>query len=94
MMEFLKTIKLDYPEWMSDADKQALGDQLNALFEHRQFASEAEMNQAIQEAVETHLGMDLQLALSPVQLLLEWLPLIISAVSLVVGLYWRYVLGQ
>lgn len=41
------TIKLDYPEGMSDAEKQAMDDQLNALFEHRQFASEAEMNQAI-----------------------------------------------
>lgn len=50
-------INLDYPEWMSDDDKQALDDQLNALFEHRQFANEVEMNQAIQEAVETHLSL-------------------------------------
>ena len=82
------TIKLDYPESMSDAEKQALDDQLNALFEHRQFASEAEMNQAIQEAVET-LGMELHFTLSPAQLWLEWLPLIVSTVIVMVGLYWR-----
>ncbi|MEM9008911.1 MAG: hypothetical protein AAGE59_36065 [Cyanobacteria bacterium P01_F01_bin.86] len=88
------TIKLDYPEWMSEAEKQALDDKLNALFEHRQFASEAEMNQAIQEAVETHLGMELHFEPSPAQLWLERIPLILSAVILVVGLYWRYGLGQ
>ena len=82
------TIKINYPEWMSDADKQALDDQINALFEHRQFASEAEMNQAIQEALKT-LGMELHFAPSPVQLWLERIPLILSAVILVVGLYWR-----
>ena len=88
------TIKLDYPEGMSDADKQALDDKLNALFEHRQFASEAEMNQAIQEAIETHLGMALQFAPSLAQVWLERLPLILSALIVVVGLYWRYGLGR
>ncbi|MEM9485409.1 MAG: hypothetical protein AAGA83_17180 [Cyanobacteria bacterium P01_F01_bin.116] len=83
------TIKLDYPEGMSDAEKQVMDDQLNALLAHRQFASEAEMNQAIQEAVKT-LGMELQFAPSPAQLWLERIPLILSAVILVVGLYWRY----
>ena len=87
------TIKLDYPEWMSDAEKQTLDDKLNALFEHRQFMSEAEMHQEIQEVLKT-LGMELHLAPSPAQLWLERLPLIISAVILVVGLYWRYGLGQ
>ena len=93
-MEFLKTIKLDYPEEMSDADKQAMDDKLNVLFENRQFTSEAEMVQAIQEAVKTHLGLELHVAPSPAQLWLERLPLILSAVILVVGLYWRYGLGQ
>ena len=86
------TIKLDYPEGMSDAEKQALDDQLNALFEHRQFASEAEMNEAIQEAVKT-LGMELHFAPSPAQVWLERLPLILS-VLIVVGLYWRFGLGR
>ena len=35
------TIKLDYPEGMSDAEKQALDDQLNALFEHRPISTGA-----------------------------------------------------
>lgn len=92
-MEFLQTIKLNYPKGMSDADKQAMDDKLNALFEHRQFNSEAEMNQAVQEALKT-LGMDLHFAPTPEQLLLERIPLVLSAVILVVGLYWRYGLGQ
>ena len=88
------TIKLDYPEEMSDAEKQALDDQLNALFKNRRFSSEAEMHQAIQEVVKTHLGMEMHFTPSPAQLWLERLPLIISAVLLVAGLYWRYGLGQ
>ena len=87
------TIKLDYPEGMSDAEKQALDDKLNALFEHRAFTSEAEMHQAIQDAVKTHLGLEMHLAPSPAQLWLERLPLLLSAVIMVVGLYWRYGLG-
>ncbi|MDV3353037.1 hypothetical protein QGP82_30460 [Leptothoe sp. LEGE 181152] len=51
------------------------------------------MNQAIQEAVKT-LGMALHFAPSPAPLWLERLPLIISAMILVVGLSWRYGLGQ
>lgn len=93
-MEQPTTTKLDYPQWMSDADKQAMDDKLNALFEHRRFTSEAEMKQAIQEAVQEHLGMELHFAPSPAQLWLERLPLILSAVILVVGLYWRYGLGR
>ncbi|MEM0979517.1 MAG: hypothetical protein AAGH78_04495 [Cyanobacteria bacterium P01_H01_bin.58] len=88
------TTKLDYPQWMSDADKQAMDDQFNALFENRQFTSEAEMVQAIQDAVKTHFGLEMQPAPSPAQLWLERIPLILSAVILVVGLYWRYGLGQ
>ncbi len=61
------TIKLDYPEWMSDAEKQAMDDKLNALFEDRQFTSEAEMYQAVQEAVKTYLGMEMYFAPSPAQ---------------------------
>lgn len=93
-MEQPTTIKLDYPEWMSEEDKQALDDQLNALFENRQFTSEAEMVQAIQEAVKTHLGIEMHVAPSPAQLWLERIPLILSAVILVVVFYWRYGLGQ
>ena len=93
-MEQPTTIKLEYSEWMSDAEKQELDAQLNALFENRRFTSEAEMHQAIQEAVQEHLSMELHFAPSPAQLWLERLPLIISAVILVVGLYWRYGLGQ
>ena len=92
-MEQPTTIKLEYPEWMSDADKQTMDDKLNALFEHRRFASEAEMHQAIQEAVKT-LGMELHLTPSPAQIWLEQLPLAPSAMILVVGLCWRYGLGQ
>lgn len=92
-MEQPTTIKLDYPEWMSDAEKQAMDDKLNDLFEHRQFASEAEMNQAIQDALKT-LDMELHFAPSSAQLWLERVPLILSAVILVVGLYWRYGLCQ
>lgn len=86
MMEFLKTSKLDYPKGMSDAKKQAIDERLNALFENRQFTSEAEMHQAIQEAVETYLGMELHFTPSPAQLWLEQLPMILSAVILGVGL--------
>ena len=93
-MEHPTTIKLDYPEGMSDAEKQAMDDKLNALFEHRRFASEAEMNQAIQEALKVHFGMELHLTPSPAQLWLERVPLILSTVILVVGIYWRYGLGQ
>ena len=88
------TTKLDYPEWMSDAEKQAMDDKLNALFEHRRFASESEMHQAIQEAVQEHLGMEMHFTPSPAQLWLERVPLILSVVILVVGLYRRYSLGQ
>ncbi len=93
-MEQPTTIKLEYPEWMSDVEKQAMDDKLNALFENRAFTSEAEMNQAIQEALKAHFGMELHLAPSPAQLWLERVPLILSAVILTVGLYWRYGLGQ
>ena len=88
------TIKHDYPEWMSEAEKQVSDDKLNALFEHRQFASEAEMNQAIHEAVETHLGLDMPIGPSPAQLRPERLPVSIGAVIKIVGLYWSYGLGQ
>ncbi|NEZ54191.1 hypothetical protein [Adonisia turfae] len=93
-MEQPTTIKLEYPEWMSDAEKQAMDDKLNALFENRAFTSEAEMEQAIQEAVKTHLGMEMQFTSSPAQLWLERVPLILSVVILVLGLYRRYGLGQ
>ncbi|MEM8611170.1 MAG: hypothetical protein AAGF93_04050 [Cyanobacteria bacterium P01_H01_bin.105] len=93
-MEQPTTIKIDYPEGMSDADKQAMDDKLNALFENRAFTSEAEMEQAIQEAMKTHLGMEMQFTPSPAQLWLERVPLILSVVILVVGLYRRYSLGQ
>ena len=93
-MEQSTTIKIDYPEGMSEADKQAMDDKLNVLFEHRGFASEAEMQQTIQSAVQEHLGMEMQFFLSPAQLWLERLPLLLSAVIVVVGLCWRYGLGQ
>ena len=93
-MEQPTTIKIDYPEGMSDAEKQAMDDKLNALFENRAFTSEAEMEQALQEAVKTHLGMEMQFTPSPAQVWLERVPLILSAVILAVGLYRRYSLGQ
>lgn len=88
------TIKINYPEGMSDAEKQAIDDKLNALFEHRGFASEAEMEQAVLAVVQDQLGLAGKFDPAPEQLLLEWLPLILSALILVVGLYWRYGLGQ
>lgn len=87
------TIKINYPEGMSDAEKQAMDDKLNELFEHRGFASEAEMEQAVMAVVKEHLGMDGKFDPTPEQLWLERLPLILSAVILVVGLYWRHGLG-
>ncbi|MEO0738536.1 MAG: hypothetical protein AAFZ35_17210 [Cyanobacteria bacterium J06649_12] len=88
------TIKINYPEGMSDADKQAIDDKLNVLFEHRGFASEAEMEQAVLAMVREQLRMDGKFDPTPAQVWLERLPLIISAVILVVGLYWRYGLGR
>ena len=93
-MESLKRIKLDYPEELSDAEKQAMDDKLNALFENRRFTSEAEIVQAIQDAVKTHLGIEMHVTPSPAQPWLERIPLILSAVIIVVGLCWRYGLGQ
>ena len=93
-MEQPTTIKIDYPERMSDAEKQAMDDKLNALFENRAFTSEAEMEQAVQESVKTHLGLEMHFTPSPAQLWLERVPLILSVVILVVGLYRRYSLGQ
>ena len=61
-MEQPTTIKLDYPEGMSDAEKQAIDDKLNALFGHHRFASEAEMEPAIQEVVKAHLGVEMHIA--------------------------------
>ncbi|MEL6321801.1 MAG: hypothetical protein AAFQ57_14305 [Cyanobacteria bacterium J06626_14] len=62
------TIKINYPEGMSDADKQAMNDKLNALFENRGFASEAEMEQAVRAAIREQIGMDGQFDPSPAQL--------------------------
>ena len=93
-MEQPTTIKLNYPEGMSDAEKQAIDDKLNALFEHRGFASEAEMEQAVLAVVQDQLGLAGKFDPAPEPLLLEWLPLILSAVILAVGLYWRYGLRQ
>lgn len=93
-MEQPTTIKINYPEGMSDAEKQAIDDKLNALFEHRGFASEAEMEQAVLAMVQDQLGLAGKFDPTPGQLLLEWLPLVLSAVILVVGLYWRYGLRQ
>lgn len=93
-MEQPTTIKINYPEGMSDAEKQAIDDKLNALFEHRGFASEAEMEQAVMAMVREQLGMDGKFDPTPEQLFLERLPLVISAVILVAGLYWRYGLGR
>ena len=93
-MEQPTTIKINYPEGMSDAEKQAIDDKLNALFEHRGFASEAEMEQAVLAVVQDQLGLAGKFDPAPEPLLLEWLPLILSAVILAVGLYWRYGLRQ
>ena len=93
-MEQPTTIKIDYPEGMSDAEKQAMDDKLNALFENRGFASEAEMRRAVRDAVQEHLGVEMLFTPSPAQLWLERVPLILSVVILVVGLYRRYSLGQ
>ena len=93
-MEQPTTIKINYPEGMSDAEKQAIDDKLNALFEHRGFASEAEMEQAVLAVVQDQLGLAGKFDPAPEPLWLEWLPLILSAVILVVGLYWRYGLRQ
>ena len=90
MMEHLTHIRIDYPEEMSNAERRAMDDKLNALFEQRGFSSEAEMRQAVLEAVQEHLGQEMQFAPSPAQVLLEVLPLMISAVMLVVGICWRY----
>ena len=79
---------------MSDAEKQAIDDKLNALFEHRGFVSEAEMEQAVLAVVQDQLGLAGKFDPAPKPLLLEWLPLILSAVILGVGLYWRYGLRQ
>ena len=92
-MEQPTTIKIDYPEGMSNSDKQAMDDKLNALFENRGFTSEAEMQRAVRDAVQENLGVDMHFTPSPAQLWLERVPLILSAVILVVGLYWRYGLG-
>ncbi|MEM9484121.1 MAG: hypothetical protein AAGA83_10570 [Cyanobacteria bacterium P01_F01_bin.116] len=67
-MEYLKTIQLDYPDGMSDADKQAMDERLNALFQDRQFTSESEMVQAVQTAVKSELGIEMQVAPLPGQL--------------------------
>lgn len=83
------TIKIDYPEGMSDADKQAMDARLNALFAERAFESEAEMEQAVEAAVKRHLGVEMTFAPSRAQLWLERTPLILSGLILVVGLYWR-----
>lgn len=93
-MEQPTTIKINYPEGMSDAEKQAIDDKLNALFEHRGFASEAEMEQVVLAVVQDQLGLAGKFDPAPEPLWLEWLPLILSAVILVVGLYWRYGLRQ
>lgn len=62
--------------------------------EHRRLTSEAEMVQAIQEVVKTHLGIEMHVAPSLAQVWLERIPLILSALIVVVGLYWCYGLGQ
>lgn len=92
-MEQPTTIKINYPAGMSDAEKQAMDDKLNALFENRGFASESEMEQAVQAVVKDQLGMDGKFDPTPEQLFMERLPLVLSAIILVVGLCWRFGLG-